>query len=64
MNSGKQIRVTQVRSPIGYDRKQRATLRGLGLRRINHSVTSTMATTPTMAARAAGSSGSPYSATL
>ncbi len=35
--SGK-IRVTQVKSSIGYDRKQRATLRGLGLRRIRHTV--------------------------
>ena len=37
MNSGKTVRVTQVRSVIGYDRSQRATLRGLGLRRMNHS---------------------------
>lgn len=28
------LRVTKVRSEIGYDRSQRATLRGLGLRRI------------------------------
>ena len=34
----KRIRVRQVKSEIGYDRKQRATLRGLGLRRINHTV--------------------------
>ena len=32
------IFVRQVRSAIGYDRRQRATLRGLGLRRIRHSV--------------------------
>lgn len=32
------IRVRQVRSAIGFDRRQRATLRGLGLRRLNHSV--------------------------
>ena len=32
------IVVRQVRSVIGYDRRQRATLRGLGLRRINHTV--------------------------
>lgn len=38
MSGKKQIRVRQVRSVIGYDRRQRATLRGLGLRRINHSV--------------------------
>lgn len=34
----KRIRVTQVKSEIGYDRRQRATLRGLGLRRMHHSV--------------------------
>jgi large subunit ribosomal protein L30 len=38
MNAGKRIRVRQVKSVIGYDRRQRATLRGLGLRRINHAV--------------------------
>jgi large subunit ribosomal protein L30 len=38
MSAGKTVRVTQVRSVIGYDRKQRATLRGLGLRRMNHTV--------------------------
>jgi large subunit ribosomal protein L30 len=27
------LKVTQVRSAIGFDRRQRATLRGLGLRR-------------------------------
>ena len=32
------IRVTQVRSGIGYDRKQRATLRGLGLRRMHQTI--------------------------
>lgn len=32
------IRVTQVRSAIGFDRRQRATLRGLGLRRMHHTV--------------------------
>jgi large subunit ribosomal protein L30 len=36
--SDKKIRVRQVRSAIGYDRRQRATLRGLGLRRLNHAV--------------------------
>lgn len=38
MSEGKRIRVRQVRSVIGYDRRQRATLRGLGLRRPNHCV--------------------------
>jgi large subunit ribosomal protein L30 len=36
--SDKKIRVRQVKSAIGYDQKQRATLRGLGLRRMNHQV--------------------------
>ena len=34
----KGIRVTWVRSAIGYNRRQRATLRGLGLRRLHQSV--------------------------
>lgn len=38
MSGPKRIRVRQVRSVIGYDRRQRATLRGLGLRRLNHAV--------------------------
>jgi large subunit ribosomal protein L30 len=33
-----QIRVTLVRSPIGYDRRQRSTLAGLGLRRLRQTV--------------------------
>lgn len=37
MSDGR-IRVRQVRSAIGFDRRQRATLRGLGLRRVNHEV--------------------------
>ncbi len=36
--SNKTVRVKQVKSKIGFDRKQRQTLRGLGLRRINHTV--------------------------
>lgn len=38
MSAGKRVRVRQVKSAIGYDRRQRATLRGLGLRRIDHAV--------------------------
>ena len=38
MSAGKRIRVRQVKSAIGYDRRQRATLRGLGLRRLDHRV--------------------------
>jgi large subunit ribosomal protein L30 len=34
----KTIRVTLVRSPIGYTEKQRASLRGLGLRRMHQTV--------------------------
>jgi large subunit ribosomal protein L30 len=36
--AGKTIKVTLVRSLIGTMRSHRATVRGLGLRRINHSV--------------------------
>ncbi len=36
--SDKKVRVKQVKSSIGYNRRQRATLLGLGLRRINHTV--------------------------
>jgi large subunit ribosomal protein L30 len=39
MTPPKTIRVTQVKSVIGYDRRQRATIRGLGLRRMHHTVT-------------------------
>ena len=36
--AGKTIKVTQVKSVIGTIRSHRATLLGLGLRRINHTV--------------------------
>jgi len=36
--SGAKVRVKQVRSAIGFNQRQRATLRGLGLRKINHIV--------------------------
>lgn len=32
------LRIRQVRSVIGYDKKQAAVVRGLGLRRIGHEV--------------------------
>jgi large subunit ribosomal protein L30 len=32
------LRVTLVRSPIGYDKRQKATVRALGLRRMNQTV--------------------------
>ena len=38
MSDAKRIRVRQVRSAIGYNRKQRASLRGLGIRRMNQTV--------------------------
>ena len=38
MSEGPRVRVKQVKSAIGYNRKQRATLVGLGLRRISHVV--------------------------
>ena len=38
MAGKKTIKVQQVKSVIGYDRRQRATVRGIGLRRIRHVV--------------------------
>ena len=38
MSSNSTIKVKQVKSGIGYNRKQRASLRGLGLRRMNQVV--------------------------
>jgi len=37
-NEAKTLKVRQVRSPIGYNKKQREVLRSLGLRRIRHVV--------------------------
>ena len=34
----KSMKVTQIRSGIGFDKKQSMALRGLGLRRIGHTV--------------------------
>jgi large subunit ribosomal protein L30 len=36
--SGRTVKVTLVRSPIGFDRTQAATVEGMGLRRIRHTV--------------------------
>jgi large subunit ribosomal protein L30 len=36
--SGKTVKVTQIKSLIGTIGSHRATMRGLGLRRINHTV--------------------------
>ena len=38
MADGKTVKVQQVKSVIGYDRRQRATMRGLGLRKIRQVV--------------------------
>ncbi len=38
MTAASRIRIKQVRSAIGYDRRQRATLRGLGVRRLHRVV--------------------------
>jgi large subunit ribosomal protein L30 len=35
---GETVRVTLIRSPIGFNRAQAAVVRGLGLRRIRHTV--------------------------
>jgi large subunit ribosomal protein L30 len=35
---GRRLKITLVRSPIGFDRKQATTVQGMGLRRIGHSV--------------------------
>ena len=34
----KQITITLVKSPIGYPKRQKNTVRALGLRRMNHTV--------------------------
>jgi large subunit ribosomal protein L30 len=36
--TGKSIRVTLVRSPIGYTKDQKATVKALGLRRLHQTV--------------------------
>ena len=36
--ASKSMKVTQIRSGIGFDKKQSLALRGLGLRRLNHTV--------------------------
>ena len=35
---GRKLKITLVKSPIGFDRKQATTVQGMGLRRIGHSV--------------------------
>ena len=36
--TGGTVKVTLMRSPTGFDRKQATTVKGLGLRRIRHTV--------------------------
>ena len=36
--AGKRLKITLLRSPIGFNKTQAATVRGIGLRRLNHSV--------------------------
>ena len=36
--SKKKLKITQVRSPIGFNRTQAATVQGMGLRKIRHTV--------------------------
>lgn len=38
MTAKKTVKVTQLRSGIGFDKKQKVALRSLGLRRIRHTV--------------------------
>jgi len=37
-SAGKRVKITLVRSPIGFNRTQSETVTGMGLRRINHTV--------------------------
>ncbi|MBI4772216.1 MAG: 50S ribosomal protein L30 [Chloroflexi bacterium] len=39
--TSKQLRITLVKSPIGYSRRHKGTVRALGLRKLNQSVTRT-----------------------
>lgn len=39
--SEKKLRITLVKSPIGYEKSQKATVRALGLHRMNSSVVQT-----------------------
>lgn len=38
MAKKKTIKITLTRSPIGYSKRQKGTVRALGLRRMNHTV--------------------------
>ncbi len=41
MKKNKQIKITQIKSSIGYHKKQKLTLEALGLRKVHHSVVKT-----------------------
>jgi len=36
--AGKMVRITLVRSPIGFNKNQAAVVQGMGLRRLHHTV--------------------------
>jgi large subunit ribosomal protein L30 len=36
--AGRRVKITLVRSPIGFNRTQAETVTGMGLRRLNHTV--------------------------
>ena len=36
--SEKTLRITLIKSPIGYSKRQKATVRALGLKKMNHTV--------------------------
>ena len=37
-STGKTLRITLIKSPIGYSKKQKGTVRALGIRRMNQTV--------------------------
>ena len=37
-DAGRKVKITLVRSPIGFNRTQAATVQGMGLRKIRHTV--------------------------
>ena len=38
MGDGKKVKITLVKSPIGFNKTQATTVQGMGLRRIGHTV--------------------------
>lgn len=39
MAKKKELKITLVKSPIGYSKRQKGTVRALGLKKLNHTVT-------------------------